>query len=79
MDWQSPSCDLAAYDLVNLLATFWTRDQRQEENREITLLRRYHQGLQSNGVQNHTWEDLMADYRAALIFKLYPFEELICK
>jgi hypothetical protein len=68
MDWQSPSCDLAAYDLVNLLAAYWTRDQRREDNREIKLLRRYHQGLLANGVQNYTWEDLMADYRTALIF-----------
>ncbi|HEX9029892.1 MAG TPA: phosphotransferase [Anaerolineales bacterium] len=68
MDWQSPGCDLAAYDLVNLLAAFWMRDQRRAENREINLLRRYHQGLLSNGVQNYTWEDLAADYRAGLIF-----------
>ena len=68
VDWQSPSCDLAAYDLANLLAAYWTRDQRREENRESTLLRRYHNGLLSNGVHNYTWEDLIADYRAALIF-----------
>lgn len=76
MDWQSPSCDLAAYDLVNLLAAYWTRDQRQEDNREKTLLRRYHQGLRSNGVQNYAWEDLVADYQAALIFwALMPVQD----
>jgi thiamine kinase-like enzyme len=68
VDWQSPSCDLAAYDLANLLAAFWTRRQRREENREIRLLHRYHQGLLAHGVQAYPWEDLEADYRAALIF-----------
>ena len=68
MDWQSPSVDLAAYDLVNLLAAFWTRAQRREENRELALLRRYHQGLLSHGVQSFTWEDLLADYRSGLVF-----------
>jgi thiamine kinase-like enzyme len=68
MDWQSPSVDLAAYDLVNLLAAFWTRAQRREKNRELAPLRRYHQALLSHGVQSFTWEDLFADYRSGLVF-----------
>ncbi len=68
LDWQSPSFDLGAYDLANLLAAFWTRAQRQEGGREMALLRRYHAALQSHGVQGYAWEDLVADYQAGLIF-----------
>jgi len=68
IDWQSPSFDLAAYDLVNLLAAFWSSPQRKEHNREVSLLQRYHQALLARGVQNYSWEDLLADYRLGLIF-----------
>lgn len=68
LDWQSPSFDLCAYDLVNLLAAFWTRAQRKAGDREMNLLRRYHRGLQTYGVRGYSWEDLTADYQAALIF-----------
>jgi thiamine kinase-like enzyme len=68
MDWQSYSFDLGAYDLVNLLATFWTRQQRRVEGREAYLLRRYLDNLQVHGVRNYTWEDLRLDYRLGLIF-----------
>jgi thiamine kinase-like enzyme len=68
LDWQSPSFDICAYDLVNLLAAFWTRAQRQDGNREKHLLRRYHQALQKYGVSDYSWEDLTADYQAGIIF-----------
>lgn len=76
LDWQSPSFDLAAYDLVNLLATFWTRTQRKAQNREATLLRHYYTGLLSGGVQGYRWEELLADYRVGLIFwVLMPIQD----
>jgi thiamine kinase-like enzyme len=68
LDWQSPSFDIGAYDLVNLLASFWTRTQRQTENREINLLHGYHTSLQNHGVRGYSWDDLVADYQAGLIF-----------
>ncbi|RPJ38104.1 MAG: DUF1679 domain-containing protein [Chloroflexi bacterium] len=68
LDWQSPTFDLCGYDLANLLAAFWTRAQRQDGNREINLLRRYHQGLQEHGVRGSSWDDLAASYRAGLVF-----------
>ena len=68
IDWQTPACELAATDLVNLLATCWTKPQRLEGGRETTLLERYYQGLLTHGVQNYTWENLLADYRTALMF-----------
>jgi hypothetical protein len=70
LDWQSPTVDLASYDLVNLIAPFWTRAQRQHEDREQQLLRRYYTTLCAHGVIGYTWEDLLTDYRSGLIFWL---------
>jgi hypothetical protein len=68
LDWQSPGFDLAGYDLVNLLATFWTPEQRHEQQREEKLVRLYHRVLQERGVTNFTWDELLTDYRLGLIF-----------
>lgn len=70
VDWQSPSFDLGAYDLVNLCATFWTSEQRQAEQRELQALRRYYATLQQHGVRHYTWDDLVQDYQHGLIFWL---------
>ena len=76
LDWQSPSFDLPGLDLVNLLATFWTRAQRREDDRERDLLRRYHASLQAGGVRNYSWDDVAADYRHGLIFwMLTPLQD----
>jgi thiamine kinase-like enzyme len=68
IDWQSPSFDLPGYDLVNLLATFWSRHQRKEEGRELKLLRRYLSSLHEGGLIDFTWDDLVLDYQSGLIF-----------
>ena len=52
---------------MNLCATFWTREQRHEGQREKRMLQRYLAHLQARGVQNYTWENLLLDYRLALI------------
>lgn len=70
IDWQSPAVDLAGYDLANLLATFWTREQRREGQREQRILAHYYRTLVAHGVRGYGWEDLLADYRAGLIFWL---------
>lgn len=70
LDWQSPGVGLAGYDLVNLLATFWTSEQRRSEGREQALLQRYYATLCANGVKDYTWGDLLLDYRHGLIFWL---------
>jgi thiamine kinase-like enzyme len=70
IDWQSPATDLAGYDLANLLATFWTREQRRAAQREQHILAHYHRTLVAHGVHGYSWEDLLADYRAGLIFWL---------
>jgi hypothetical protein len=71
LDWQSYSFDIGAYDLVNLCATFWTPEQRHEDQREEQILRRYFTGLQTHGVKNYSWDDLLTDYRMGLIFWIF--------
>jgi hypothetical protein len=70
IDWQSPTFDIGAYDLVNLCATFWTSEQRHEGQREEKILRQYHTVLQAHAVSNYSWDDLLIDYRQGLIFWL---------
>ena len=70
LDWQSPTFDLGGYDLANLIATFWTPEQRHDEDRERALLQRYYTALQAHGIQHYPWEDLVADYQHGLIFWL---------
>jgi thiamine kinase-like enzyme len=70
IDWQSPTVDLAGYDLANLIAAFWTPEQRHGQQREVEILRRYHRALQQHGVSNYSWEELLTDYRTGLIFWL---------
>ena len=67
IDWQSAEPHLGPFDLVNLCATFWTREQRQEGGREQRVLRHYLAQLQQRGVQNYHWEDLLLDYRLEII------------
>jgi hypothetical protein len=70
LDWQSPSFDISGYDLVNLCATFWTSEQRNEGQREENILRQYHAALQRYGVSNYSWDELLTDYKLSLIFWL---------
>lgn len=70
LDWQSPSFDIAGYDLANLCATFWAPQQRHENQREEGMLRRYLATLQAHGVRAYSWDDLVRDYRLGLVFWL---------
>lgn len=70
LDWQSPTVDLAGYDLANLIATFWSPAQRHQDEREQKMLRRYYDTLCDHGVVGYTWEELLTDYRSGLIFWL---------
>ena len=71
IDFQDMSANFGAYDLAYLFPTFWTPAERQEERREEQLLRRYHQTLQANGVDEYAWEDLLADYRLMITLMLF--------
>jgi thiamine kinase-like enzyme len=70
IDWQSPGVDIGGYDLANLCATFWTPEQRHAEDREKQILARYHALLQTYGVANYSWQALITDYQAGLIYWL---------
>ena len=70
LDWQSPGVDIGGYDLANLCATFWTPQQRHEDQREEQILRRYYRALRTHGVNHYGWEDLRTDYQHGLIYWL---------
>ncbi len=71
VDFQGPDTDFGAFDLVHLFATFWTSTQRKENNREVQMLHRYHNGLQSHGVTSYSWDDLLTDYKVLLTYMLF--------
>ena len=41
------------------------------QNREVQMLRRYHEGLQSHGVASYSWDDLLTDYKVLLTYMLF--------
>lgn len=67
VDFQDIGTDFCALDLVHLFGIFWTRAQRQENDREERMLHQYLATLQKYGVNNYAWDDLLTDYRVALI------------
>jgi hypothetical protein len=71
VDWQEPAAGRGADDMANLLATFWTREQRAQDQRETRLLRRYYGGLCAHGVQGYGWDDFMTDYRIGIVEWLF--------
>jgi hypothetical protein len=76
IDWQCPWVDWGPLDLVPLCAAFWTPAQRQKGEREMRMLHRYHEALQQAGVENYSWENLLHDYRLALIdWLLVPIQD----
>ncbi|WP_151082075.1 oxidoreductase family protein [Nocardioides cynanchi] len=70
IDWQGPEVDHCGNDLANLLATFWTPEQRHDGDRELDCLRLYHHTLVDAGVADYTWDDLVLDYRSGLLYWL---------
>lgn len=76
LDWQSPGVDIGGYDLANLCAAFWTSQQRNDQQREERMLRRYHTGLQAHGVTDYPWDELVTDYQTGLMFwVLMPIQD----
>ncbi|HKP54335.1 MAG TPA: phosphotransferase [Chloroflexia bacterium] len=71
VDFQSTSAFLPAQDLAWMFATFWTPEQRRENNREESLLRRYLARLHEHGVANYSWEELMLDYKLSVTLLLF--------
>jgi aminoglycoside phosphotransferase (APT) family kinase protein len=76
LDWQSPNVDLAGYDLANLLAAFWSSEQRHGEGRERRALERYWEKLELLRPGALSFDALLDDYRAGLIFwALVPVQD----
>jgi len=71
VDFDSVSANFAAYDLANLIPTFWTRSQRYENDRERRMLRRYHDALCAHGVNDYSWETLWADYQLMVTMMIF--------
>ena len=70
LDWQSPGVGIGGYDLANLIAAFWTSEQRGDNQREARMLQHYHHVLQTCGVQDYSHEQLQTDYQSGLIYWL---------
>jgi len=71
VDLESACADFAAHDLIYLLPIFWTPAQRYYQNREMSLLKQYHQALQRGGVSTYLWAELLFDYRLMLTFMIF--------
>jgi hypothetical protein len=71
VDFQEASVHLPAEDLVFMFATFWTPEQRREDDRERRLLRRYLARLSGLGVAGYDWGTLLDDYRVSIVYMLF--------
>lgn len=72
VDFDSVSANYAAYDLVYMLATFWTWAQRRDAGHELEALMLYHTALEAAGVTGYSWEQLCDDY--AMMLRLMIFD-----
>lgn len=69
VDFQDVCTDFAARDLVYLLATFWTSEQRHPLEQE--LLQLYYRTLAQNGVTGFGFDTLLQDYRLMLTHMIF--------
>lgn len=69
VDFQSVCTDFAARDLVYLIVTFWTREQRHLHERAV--LAHYHQVLLEHGVVGYGMDQLFQDFRLMLIDMIF--------
>jgi hypothetical protein len=70
IDFQEASVHLPAEDLVFMFATFWTRAQRREGDREMRLIGRYRARLAERGV-DYDLDQLLDDYRVGIVYMLF--------
>lgn len=68
IDWQLWHVDVGARDLAFLMALHWYPSRRREVERP--LLRRYHEGLLSHGLNNYSFDELLLDYRRGVVRNL---------
>lgn len=65
IDWEDWRYDAGAADLAYMMALNWHHDRKTRD--ENDLLRQYHQALSSSLEQPYAWDELMLDYRIALL------------
>ncbi|WP_211829786.1 phosphotransferase [Kistimonas asteriae] len=70
-DFDQATIQTPAYDLVQLLVSYWMPETRSQDQREKRLLQHYHAALIDTGVNNYSFEQLMDDYRLMVIFQLF--------
>ena len=70
-DFDQATIQTPAYDLVQLLVSYWMPATRGEDHREARLLQHYHAALMDMGVKGYHFEQLMDDYRLMIIFQLF--------
>ena len=61
VDWQTSNYLGVGMDAAYFLGSAFSRNVRKDVERE--LLTEYHEVLLDNGVQNYTFDELLADYR----------------
>ena len=70
-DFDQATIQTPAYDLVQLLVSYWMPETRGADQREKRLLQHYHARLMDTGVTGYDFEQLMNDYRLMIIFQLF--------
>ncbi|MCK5894265.1 MAG: phosphotransferase [Endozoicomonadaceae bacterium] len=70
-DFDQATIQTPAYDLVQLLVSYWMPARRQENQREAHLLEHYHGALCDAGVKDYPFERLINDYRLMIIVQLF--------
>jgi Ser/Thr protein kinase RdoA (MazF antagonist) len=70
LDFGDATAAPGAWDLAFLMATFWTKKQRREEDRERELLFRYHRRATSAGA-TQSLDELLADYRRMIAYVVF--------
>lgn len=71
IDFQDVSRNFAVYDLVYLIATFWTTENHQAVDQEMDLLERYHCRLIERRVTHYSIEKLNQDFDIMLALMLF--------
>lgn len=70
-DFDQATIQTPAYDLVQLLVSYWIPAIRQESQREARLLEHYYGILCDAGVKDYPFEQLIDDYRLMIIVQLF--------
>jgi hypothetical protein len=71
LDLESAHTFIPGLDLYNLFASFWSRANRHDEDRELRCLTRYHDQLTMRGVRDFDLQLVIKDYRVAIALMVF--------